>query len=73
MAERRRTRGEEGQAIAELVIVAPVLMLVIVLMIGIGRIDSAQGDVESRGACWRSRLRSSKPTRTTPRPRRPQR
>jgi Flp pilus assembly protein TadG len=38
---------EEGQAIAELVIVAPVLLLVIVLMISLGRIDSAQGDVES--------------------------
>jgi Flp pilus assembly protein TadG len=40
-------RGEEGQAIAELVIVAPVLLLVIVLMISLGRVDSAQGDVES--------------------------
>ena len=40
-------RGEEGQAIAELVIVAPVLLLVVVLMIAIGRIDSAQGDVQS--------------------------
>ena len=38
---------EEGQAIAELVIVAPVLLLVIVLLISLGRIDSAQGDVES--------------------------
>jgi Flp pilus assembly protein TadG len=38
---------EEGQVIAELVIVAPVLLLVIVLMISLGRIDSAQGDVES--------------------------
>ena len=48
MADRqRRMRGEEGQAIAELVIVAPVLLLVVVLMIGLGRIDSAQGDVES--------------------------
>ena len=48
MADRhRRVRGEGGQAIAELVIVAPVLLLVIVLMIGLGRIDSAQGDVES--------------------------
>ena len=47
MVERRWTRGEEGQAIAELVIVAPVLLFVIVLVIGIGRIDSAQGDVES--------------------------
>ncbi len=48
MADRtRRGRGEEGQAIAELVIVAPVLLLVIVLMIALGRIDSAQGDVES--------------------------
>jgi Flp pilus assembly protein TadG len=40
-------RKEEGQAIAELVIVTPVLLLVIVLMISLGRIDSAQGDVES--------------------------
>jgi len=38
---------EEGQAIAELVIVTPVLLLVIVLLISLGRIDSAQGDVES--------------------------
>jgi Flp pilus assembly protein TadG len=43
----RRLRGEEGQAIAELVIVAPVLLLVIVLMIALGRVDSAQGDVQS--------------------------
>lgn len=48
MVERgRRPRGEEGQAIAELVIVAPVLFLVVLLMIAIGRVDSAQGDVES--------------------------
>jgi Flp pilus assembly protein TadG len=43
----RRIRGDEGQAIAELVIVAPVLLLVIVLMVALGRIDSAQGDVDS--------------------------
>ena len=43
----RRVRGDDGQAIAELVIVAPVLLLVIVLMVAFGRIDSAQGDVES--------------------------
>jgi Flp pilus assembly protein TadG len=43
----RRIRGEEGQAIAELVIVAPLLLLVIVLMVALGRVDSAQGDVES--------------------------
>jgi Flp pilus assembly protein TadG len=42
-----RARGEEGQALAELVIVAPVLLLVILLMVSIGRIESAQGDVES--------------------------
>ena len=42
-----RARGEEGSAIAELVIVAPVLLIVIVLMVSLGRIDSAQGDVES--------------------------
>lgn len=48
MADRgRRIRGDEGQAIAELVIVAPVLLLVIVLMVALGRIDSAQGDVDS--------------------------
>ncbi len=49
MAEqgRRRARGEEGSAIAELVIVAPVLLIVIVLMVALGRVDSAQGDVES--------------------------
>jgi len=40
-------RGEDGQAIAELVIVAPVLLIVIVLMVALGRVDSAQGDVES--------------------------
>ena len=40
-------RGEQGQAIAELVIVVPVLLFVVVLMVGIGRIDSAQGDVQS--------------------------
>ncbi len=43
----RRARGEEGSALAELVIVAPVLLIVIVLMIALGRVDSAQGDVES--------------------------
>ena len=48
MVDRQRLmRGEEGQAIAELVIVAPVLLLIIVLMIGLGRVDSAEGDVES--------------------------
>jgi len=51
VAERRRgggrARGEEGSAIAEVVIVAPVLLIVIVLMIALGRVDSAQGDVES--------------------------
>ena len=48
MADRtRRAGGEEGQAIAELVIVAPVLLLVVLLMVAFGRIDSAQGDVES--------------------------
>ena len=51
MAERRRggcrARGEECSAIAEVVIVAPVLVIVIVLMIALGRVDSAQGDVES--------------------------
>jgi Flp pilus assembly protein TadG len=45
--QRRHVRGDDGQAIAELVIVAPVLLLVIVLMVALGRIDSAQGDVES--------------------------
>ena len=43
----RRVRGDEGQAIAELVIVAPVLLIIIVLMVALGRVDSAQGDVES--------------------------
>lgn len=43
----RRAGGERGQAIAELVIVAPVLLLVVLLMIGVGRIDSAQGDVQA--------------------------
>ena len=43
----RRIRGDEGQAIAELVIVAPVLLIIIVLMVALGRVDSAQGDVES--------------------------
>ena len=47
MADHRRHRGEDGQAIAELVIVAPVLLLVIVLMVALGRVDSAQGDVTS--------------------------
>ena len=44
---RRRAHSEEGSAIAELVIVAPVLLIVIVLMVALGRVDSAQGDVES--------------------------
>ncbi len=42
-----RARGEEGSAIAELVIVAPILLIVIVLMVALGRVDSAQGDVQS--------------------------
>ncbi len=42
-----RVRGEEGSAIAELVIVAPILLIVIVLMVALGRVDSAQGDVQS--------------------------
>jgi len=42
-----RARREDGQAVAELVIVAPLLLIVIVLMVALGRIDSAQGDVES--------------------------
>ena len=48
MAEGRgRARGEDGSAIAELVIVAPVLLIVIVFMVALGRVDSAQGDVQS--------------------------
>ena len=48
MARRQRwAHSEEGSAIAELVIVAPVLLIVIVLMVALGRVDSAQGDVES--------------------------
>jgi Flp pilus assembly protein TadG len=39
--------GEEGTALAELVIVAPLLLLVALLMIFFGRIESAQGDVEA--------------------------
>lgn len=42
-----RDRGEEGSAIAELVIVAPILLIVIVLMVAFGRVDSAEGDVQS--------------------------
>ena len=38
---------DEGQALAELVIVLPVLLLVALLMIFFGRIESAQGDVEA--------------------------
>jgi Flp pilus assembly protein TadG len=48
MARRRRREwGEDGSAIAELVIVAPILLIVVVLMVALGRVDSAQGDVES--------------------------
>jgi Flp pilus assembly protein TadG len=48
VARRQRwAHSEEGSAIAELVIVAPVLLIVIVLMVALGRVDSAQGDVES--------------------------
>ena len=48
MGRRQRwAHSEEGSAIAELVIVAPVLLIVIVLMVALGRVDSAQGDVES--------------------------
>ena len=42
-----RRRDDEGQALAELVIVLPVLLLVALLMIFFGRIESAQGDVEA--------------------------
>lgn len=48
MARRGRwVHSEDGSAIAELVIVAPVLLIVVVLMVALGRVDSAQGDVES--------------------------
>jgi Flp pilus assembly protein TadG len=43
----RRHSDEAGQALAELVIVAPLLLLVALLMIFFGRIESAQGDVEA--------------------------
>ena len=38
---------ESGQALAELVIVMPALLLVALLMVFFGRIESAQGDVEA--------------------------
>jgi len=60
-------RGDEGQAIAELVIV-PVLLIIIVLMVALGRVDSARGNVES-AARPASRQPSSK--RTPPRQTRP--
>jgi Flp pilus assembly protein TadG len=41
----RRHSDETGAALAELVIVAPLLLLVALLMIFFGRIESAQGDV----------------------------
>ncbi len=44
---RHRAHSEDGSAIAELVIVAPILLIVVVLMVALGRVDSAQGDVES--------------------------
>ncbi len=48
MSRRRYwAQAKTAQAIAELVIVAPVLLIVIVLMVALGRVDSAQGDVES--------------------------
>lgn len=40
-------RDDDGQALVELVIVLPVLLLVALLMIFFGRIESAQGDVEA--------------------------
>ena len=46
-ARSERRFGEEGTALAELVIIAPVLLLVALLMIFFGRIESAQGDVEA--------------------------
>jgi Flp pilus assembly protein TadG len=45
--KRRWAHSEDGSAIAELVIVAPILLIVVVLMVALGRVDSAQGDVES--------------------------
>ncbi len=42
-----RRWDDEGQALAELVIVLPVLLLVALLMIFFGRNESAQGDVEA--------------------------
>ena len=52
MPRRRRwAHNEDGSAIAELVIVAPILLIVVVLMVALGRVDSAQGDVESAARC----------------------
>ncbi len=42
-----RRCDDGGQALAELVIVLPMLLLVALLMIFFGRIESAQGDVEA--------------------------
>jgi Flp pilus assembly protein TadG len=42
-----RETGENGTALTELVIVVPLLLMVAVLMIYIGRIESAQADVTS--------------------------
>ena len=43
----RRVRSDDAQATLELCIVAPLLVVVMLLMVSIGRIYSAQGDVEA--------------------------
>jgi Flp pilus assembly protein TadG len=47
VARTPRREDEQGSALAELVIIAPALLLVALLMIFFGRIESAQGDVEA--------------------------
>ena len=62
-----RARGEEGSAIAELVIVAPILLIVIVLMVAFGQVDSRPGRRPNPPLAPVSRPRSCNPIPPTPR------
>lgn len=55
MTSRRSPRAESGSAAVEMVIVAPVLMLITMAVVGIGRVEQADLDAQtSAGAAARA-------------------